>query len=140
MEQRDDGALELGAAAGVHGGGGEGFPDDALALVRGDEQRDARAEAVALRQQLVQADHDDARHEELQDDQDGVPGAELAHVAVDAGHDVRHSLTDGDQNAEELLRAVTASKRSRGHERVSALVRPWKKYVVPKSAPRGPDS
>ena len=99
----------VGAAAGVHGGGGEGFPDDALALVRGDEQRDARAEAVALRQQLVQADHDDARHEELQDDQDGVPGAELAHVAVDAGHDVRHSLTDGDQNTEELLRAVTAS-------------------------------
>ena len=55
------------------------------------------------------------------------PGAELAHVAVDAGHDVRHSLTDGDQNAEELLRAVTASKRSRGHERVSALVRPLEK-------------
>jgi hypothetical protein len=100
--------------------GEKGFPDDALALVRGDEQGDARAEAVALRQQLVQADHDDARHEELQDDQDGVPGAELAHVAVDAGHDVRHGLTDGDQNAEELLRAVTASKRSRGHERVSA--------------------
>ena len=109
VEQGDDGALELGATAGVHGGGGEGLPDDALALVRGDEQGDARAKAVALRQQLVQADHNDTRHEELQDDQDGVPSAELAHVAVDAGHDVRDSLADSDQNAEELLRAVTAS-------------------------------
>ena len=51
VEQRDDSALELGAATGVHGGGAESFPDDALALVRGDEQGDARAEAVALRQE-----------------------------------------------------------------------------------------
>jgi|TARA_B110000879_G_C10900026_1_gene404107 hypothetical protein len=39
VERRDDGAFKLRAAAGVHGGGRERFPDDALALVRRDEKR-----------------------------------------------------------------------------------------------------
>ena len=43
VEQCDHGALELGAAAGVDGGGGEGLPDDGLADVGGDKQRNSRA-------------------------------------------------------------------------------------------------
>ena len=43
VEQRDDGPLELGAAPGVDGGGGEGLPHDRLADVGRDEQGDARA-------------------------------------------------------------------------------------------------
>ena len=43
VEQRDHGALELCAAAGVHCGGGEGLPHDSLADVRSDEQRNTRA-------------------------------------------------------------------------------------------------
>ena len=44
VEQRDDGPLELGAAPGVDGGGGEGLPDDGLADVGGDKQGNSRAE------------------------------------------------------------------------------------------------
>ena len=40
MEQGNDGALELGAAASIDGGGAEGLPDNVLADVRGNEQRD----------------------------------------------------------------------------------------------------
>ena len=43
VEQSDHGALELGAAASVDGGGGEGLPHDRLADVCRDEQGDARA-------------------------------------------------------------------------------------------------
>ena len=53
MEEGDDGALELGAAAGVDSGRGERLPDDGLADVGRDEEGDAGAEAVALLQQLV---------------------------------------------------------------------------------------
>ena len=44
---------------------GEGLPDDALADVGRDEEGDARAEAVALLEQLIETDDDDARKEEL---------------------------------------------------------------------------
>ena len=47
VEERDHGALELGAAAGVDGGGGETLPDDRLADVGGDEQGDTGAETVS---------------------------------------------------------------------------------------------
>ncbi len=47
-------------SAGVDGGGREGLPDDGLADVGGDEQGDAGAQAVALLQQLVQQQHDQA--------------------------------------------------------------------------------
>ena len=46
MDQGDESALELGAAPGVDGGRGEGLPDDALADVRGDEQRYSCKECV----------------------------------------------------------------------------------------------
>ena len=43
VEQSDHGTLKLGAAASVDGGRGEGLPDDGLADVGGDEQRNSRA-------------------------------------------------------------------------------------------------
>ena len=67
VEQRDDGALKLGATSGGDGVWGEGLPDDGLADVGGNEQADAGAQAVSLLQELVQADDDDARKEQLQD-------------------------------------------------------------------------
>ena len=43
----------------------EGLPDDVLADVGRDEQADAGPQAVAVLQELVQADDDDAREEQL---------------------------------------------------------------------------
>jgi hypothetical protein len=47
-------------SAGVDSGGREGLPDDGLADVGGNEQGDAGAQTVALLQQLVQQQHDQA--------------------------------------------------------------------------------
>eukprot|EP00983_Pelagomonas_calceolata_P105059 1159089-Pelagomonas_calceolata.AAC.15 len=81
-----------------------GLPDDGLADVGGDEEGDARAQTVALLQQLIQADDDDTGEEELQDDEDCVQGAQLAHIAVHAGHDVRHGLADGKMDRKGLTK------------------------------------
>lgn len=59
MEERDDGAFELGPAPGVDRRGRERLPDDGLADVRGDEERNARAKTVAFLEELVQQDDDE---------------------------------------------------------------------------------
>ena len=53
-------------SSGVDCGGREGFPYDRLADVGGDEQGDARAQPVALLQQLVEDNYNHARGEQLQ--------------------------------------------------------------------------
>lgn len=53
-------------SASVDGGGTEGFPDDGLANVGGDEKRDTWAKSIALLQQLVQQKNDESCHKQLQ--------------------------------------------------------------------------
>ena len=106
VEEGDQGALKLGTTGRVDCVGAERLPDDALADVGGDEERNAGAEPVALLQQLIQADDDDAGEDELHDDEHRVERAEVLDVAIHAGHDVGHSLADGDEDAQELLRTV----------------------------------
>ena len=48
MEEGDHGSLELGAAAGVDGGGAKGLPHDGLADVGGDKQRNSRAKTCSV--------------------------------------------------------------------------------------------
>ena len=60
MEQVDDGALELGAVAGVDGGRGEALPDDRLADCLNEE-----IDAGALLVQLVLEEYDETGHEQL---------------------------------------------------------------------------
>ena len=106
VEEGDDGAFELHALARGDGGGREGPPDHVFADVGGDEQGDAGAQAVALLQELVEDDHDDACEEQLQDDQDRREGPDVRDVAVHATHHVGHRLPDRDQHAEQLLGAL----------------------------------
>ena len=50
MEERNNCAFELGTPSGVDCSGGERFPDDGLANVRGDEQRDSTAQSISFLQ------------------------------------------------------------------------------------------
>mmetsp|Transcript_91751 Transcript_91751/g.165686 ORF Transcript_91751/g.165686 Transcript_91751/m.165686 type:complete len:298 (-) Transcript_91751:27-920(-) len=103
VEHGDHRALELRALRGGHRGGTEGLPHNCLADVGGDEEGDARSQAVALLQQLVQEQHHDPCEEELHDDEDGVAGAQVLHLPVHAAEHVGHGLSHGDGHAEELL-------------------------------------
>lgn len=65
VKERNDGALELGAAACVYCRWTERLPYDCLADVCRNEERDTRAKTVAFLQQLVQEQHNKASNEQL---------------------------------------------------------------------------
>jgi len=103
VEKSNDCALKLGALLGSDGDGGEAAPENVLADIRGDEERYARAETVALLEELVEENHDHARGEQLNDNQDGVEGTEVREVTVHAREEISESLTEGDDETEKLL-------------------------------------
>ena len=82
VEERKHCALKLGPAPGVDDCRGEGFPEDRLADVGRDEERDRRADAVALVQHLVEQENHEARCPELHDDQDRSCQPDLVDRAV----------------------------------------------------------
>jgi hypothetical protein len=53
VEKRNDGTLELGTTTGIDGSRWEGFPDNRLADVGGNEERDTRAKAVTFLKELI---------------------------------------------------------------------------------------
>jgi hypothetical protein len=59
VDKADNGTLELGTTASVDSGRGESAPDDRLANVGRDEERDTAAETVALLEELVKEDDND---------------------------------------------------------------------------------
>jgi hypothetical protein len=65
VEEGNDCAFELCAPTGIYGGGGEGFPDYRFANVGGDEERDARAEAIPLLKEFVQEQNNKSGNEKL---------------------------------------------------------------------------
>ena len=83
MDQGDDGALELGAAAGVDGGRGEALPDDRLADCLNEE-----VDAGALLEQLVLEEDDEAGHEQLDDGHEAHAGPDVARLSVHASHHI----------------------------------------------------
>ena len=103
MEESDDRALKLGSACAGNGVRAEGLPDNRLTDVGGNEEGDAAADAVALLEELIEANDDDSAHDQLGHKEDGVAAAELTDVAVHARNDVSDGLAEGDDHAEELL-------------------------------------
>jgi len=103
MEKGNDRAFELGTTASVDGSGGEGFPNNVLTDVCGDEEGDTRAKAVSLLEKLVEDDDNHTGKEKLDDDEDRVARAKFADITVHAGDNVGDGLADGDKDAEKLL-------------------------------------
>jgi hypothetical protein len=103
MEGGDDGALELSALVRTDGHGRETLPHDCLANVGGNEERNTGAEAITLLEELIEHEYHEASEEKLSNDDDGAEDAELANGTVHAGQEVSEGLTEGDEEAEELL-------------------------------------
>mmetsp|Transcript_17052 Transcript_17052/g.29342 ORF Transcript_17052/g.29342 Transcript_17052/m.29342 type:complete len:323 (-) Transcript_17052:390-1358(-) len=103
VEERDDGALELGSTSGVDGGGTEGLPDNVLADVGGDEETDTATETVSLLEELVEGEDDESGAEELGDDEEGVTGSDGGEVTVHSADNVGNGLANSDEDSKELL-------------------------------------
>lgn len=103
VEQRDDGTLELGTTASVDGSGGERLPDDGLANVGRDEERDTASKTVSLLEELIQKDDHQTGHHKLDNQQNTDTGTKVAGLAIETSQDVDTGLTEGENNGEELL-------------------------------------
>lgn len=94
MEQSDNSALEFRSAAGVNGGGGERLPDDALANVGGDEERDTRSQTVALLEELIEKDDNEAGDNKLEDEEKADTGTKVAGLSVETGQNIHGGLSE----------------------------------------------
>lgn len=112
VEERDDGALELGSTASVDGCRGEGLPDDGLANVGRNKERDTGAETVALLEELIEEDDDEGSGDELDDEQEADTGAEVAGLAVETSEDVDRALTECDDQCKHYGGEENASEQN----------------------------
>jgi hypothetical protein len=103
MEQSNDSTLELGATASVDGGGRESLPDNGLANVGGNEERDSASKAISLLEQLVQENNNKTSNNKLDDQQNADTGTKITGLAIKAGQDIDTSLTEGENDREKLL-------------------------------------
>lgn len=103
MEQGDDGTLELGATASVNGCGRERLPDNGLANVGGNEQRDTAAETVALLKELIEQNDNETSNNQLDDQEDTNTSTEVAGLTVETSQDVYTGLTEGKDDGKQLL-------------------------------------
>jgi hypothetical protein len=103
VEESDDSTLEFRSTTGVDGRGGESLPDNRLANVGSNEERDTTAQAVTLLEQLVQKNDNKTSHNELNDQEHTNTGTEIARLAIQTSKDVHTSLTKGENDREKLL-------------------------------------
>jgi len=100
VEERDDGALEFRPSTRVDGSGRKGLPDDRLADVGGDEERDPGAEPEAFGKKLVEEDNDERGGDELEDQEQADAGAEGRGGSIETGEDVDRCLAERNDKSE----------------------------------------
>lgn len=94
MKQSDNSTLEFRSAAGVNGSGGERLPDDALANVGGDEERDTRPQTVTLLEELIEKDDNETGNNELEDEEKADTGTKVARLSVETSQNIHSSLSE----------------------------------------------
>jgi hypothetical protein len=103
VDESNERTLELRSTTSVDGGGGEGLPHDGLADVGGDEQRDTAAETVALLEELIKENDNQAGDHELDDEENADTGTEVRRLSVETRDNVYDGLAEGQEDGEELL-------------------------------------
>lgn len=103
VEEGNDGTLELGTTASVDGRGGESLPDDRLADVGRDEQRDTATKTIALLEELIKQNDNQASNDQLNNQEDTDTGTKVTGLAVKTSEDVDAGLTEGQDDSEKLL-------------------------------------
>ena len=106
VEESDDSTLELGATAGVDGRGGERLPNDGLADVGGNEQRDTASKTVSLLQKLIQKNNNQTSNDKLNNQENADTSTKVAGLTVETSEHVHAGLTEGQNDSEELLSSL----------------------------------
>ena len=106
VDKSDNGTLELWSSSGVDGGWGESLPDNGLANVGCNEERDTATKTVALLEKLVQENDDQGCSEKLNDEEDTDTSAEVGWLTVETSKDVDTGLTERENDCKKLFGLV----------------------------------
>jgi hypothetical protein len=101
VEEGNESTLEFWSTTGVDGGGRECLPDDGLANVGSNEERDTGTETVTLLEKFIEENDDESGDDELDDQQKADTSAEVTWLAIKAGKDVDGGLTKRDNQGED---------------------------------------
>ena len=101
MEEGDKSTLEFWTATGVDGSGRECLPDDGLANVSSDEERDTGAKPITLLEKFIEEDDNESGDDELDDQQKTDAGSEVTWLTIKAREDVDGSLAERDNQRED---------------------------------------
>lgn len=82
VEESNDGTLEFGTTAGINGCRGESLPDDRLADVGRDEQRNTAAKSISLLQELIEQNDNETSNDKLDDQQNANTSAQITGLTV----------------------------------------------------------
>lgn len=103
MEESNNSTLKLRATAGVDGGGRKGLPDDGLANVGSNEQRDTATKSVTLLEKLIKQNDNHTSDDKLENEQEDDTSTKVGGGTVETSEDVDGGGTGGEDESEELL-------------------------------------
>ena len=78
--------------------GAKGFPDNSFTDVSGNEEGNARAQAITLLQEFIEKEHNQTGNEQLNDNQQADTTTNFAGVSIHSSHDVNNGLSDSDNH------------------------------------------
>jgi hypothetical protein len=106
VEECNNSSFEFSSTSSVEGGGTECLPDDGLTNIGCDEERNTRSKTVSFLKQLIKSQDNKTSNEKLYDNEDGVTSSKSSEITIHSRNNVCYSLTDGDEDTEELLCTV----------------------------------
>lgn len=99
MEQSDDGTLKFRSTTGVNSSGGERLPDNALANVGSDKERDTGSQAIALLEELVKENNNEAGNNKLKDKKKADTSTEVTRLSIKTGQNIHSGLSERKDNS-----------------------------------------
>src|SRR5690606_26836291 len=94
MEQSNNSAFEFWTSTSVDGSWAESTPDDILADISGNEQRNTRSKTVSFLQQFVEQDHNETGNNKLKNKQQADTSTEVTRLTIQSRQYIDSGLSE----------------------------------------------
>jgi hypothetical protein len=102
VEEGNNGSFEFSSRVSSDGDWAKSSPNNVLANVGGDEERDTRSKSISLLHHFIEHDDDDSGEDKLEDDEHGISEAEVRQISVSTRPDVSESFTNANDERKNL--------------------------------------
>lgn len=103
MEESNNSSFEFSSLFSSDGDWRETLPEDVLADVCSDEERNSRTKTVSFLQKFIEKNHNDSGGEQLSEDEDSVEGSEFRNFTVHSRQEVSEGFSESNNESEEFL-------------------------------------